>query len=437
MTKSPEDKLHSPTSDDAGKPSHDQLLREGTKPGSNSSGDPSTGPLAGVKVLDLSRILAGPSCTQLLGDYGADIVKIERPGVGDDTRKWGPPYIRDAEGNTTTQSAYYLCANRNKRSAAIDIASQEGADTVRALAAKCDIFIENFKLGGLKKFGLDYESLCRENPQIIYCSITGFGQTGPNAKLPGYDLMAQGYGGMMSLTGAPDGEPMKVAVGIADVMCGMYAATAILAALRHRDMTGEGQYIDIALVDSQIAWLINEGSNYLNSGDIPKRRGNQHPNIVPYQVFSLKDGHIIIAVGNDRQFASFCEVLGSEYLAEVDEFSSNLNRVKNREKLIEILSGIMITRSKAELLKKLGDANVPAGPINNLEEVFASEQVAARNMRVSMPYPLAASGMIELIGNPVKFSKTPVSYAKAPPLCGADTQEVLRDWLGEESNIKR
>ena len=387
------------------------------------------GPLDGIKVLDLSRILAGPTCTQLLGDFGADIVKVERPGAGDDTRKWGPPYVRDEDGNNTQESAYYLCANRNKRSAAIDIASQKGAETIRELAAKCDILIENFKLGGLKKFGLDYEALSKINPALIYCSITGYGQTGPNAPLPGYDLMAQGYGGVMSLTGNPDGEPMKVGIGIADVMCGMYASSAILAALRHRDQNGEGQHIDIALVDTQIAWLINEGANYLTSKKLPTRRGNQHPNIVPYQVFEVSDGHIIVAVGNDTQFARFCTLLDCEELAQDEAYSTNIKRIENRDVLIALLEKKVLKFSKDQLLQAMKKHSVPAGPINNLEEVFNSEQVAAREMKITMAHPQAGSGEVELIGNPIKFSKTPVTYRRAPPVCGADTNEVLADWL--------
>ncbi len=392
----------------------------------------SKGPLDGIRVLDLSRILAGPSCTQLLGDYGADIVKVEKPDAGDDTRKWGPPYVMDGEGKPTDESAYYLCANRNKRSIAVDIASREGAELVRRLAAKCDIFIENFKLGGLKKFGLDYESLKAENPDIVYCSITGFGQTGPNSELPGYDLMAQGYGGIMSLTGMPDGEPVKVAVGIADVMCGMYAATAILAALRHKDKTGEGQHIDIALVDTQIAWLINEGANYLTSGKIPKRRGNQHPNIVPYQVFEVSDGYLIVAVGNDSQYQQFCDILNRKDLAQSEKFATNIRRVENREELIPLLASEIIKFTRQDLLAKMEAVNVPCGPINNLKEVFDSEQVAARGMKISMPHESAGSGSVDLIGNPVKFSKTPVTYRQSPPVCGAHTSEILAHWLDEE-----
>ncbi len=386
------------------------------------------GPLAGVKVLDMSRILAGPSSTQLLGDYGADVVKIERPGMGDDTRKWGPPYVKDAEGNETGESAYYLAANRNKRSVAVDIATPEGTALIRELAAKADVLVENYKLGGLKKYGLDYAAIKAVNPSIIYCSITGFGQTGPNAHLPGYDLMAQGYGGIMSLTGAPDGPPMKVGVGIADVMCGMYAATAVLAALRHRDQTGEGQQIDVALVDSQIAWLINEGTNYLQSGEVPQRRGNGHPNIVPYQVFAAMDGHVIVAVGNDSQFGRFCDILGAPELAQNPDFATNIKRIENREALIAKLEALFATRSKQDMLDAMKADNVPCGEVNNLAEVFASPQVAAREMVVEMDHP---HSKVRLIANPVKFSETPVTYRHAPPLCGADTKRVLKDWLGE------
>ncbi|MBL4872828.1 MAG: CoA transferase [Rhodobacteraceae bacterium] len=394
--------------------------------------DTPKGPLHGVRVLDLTRILAGPTSTQLLGDYGADIVKVERPGKGDDTRAWGPPYLRDADGIETSESAYYMAANRNKRSIALDMSTPEGADTIRQLATKCDILVENFKTGGLKKYGLDYASLKAINPSLIYCSITGFGQTGPNAGLAGYDLMAQGYGGIMSLTGAPDGEPMKVGVGIADVMCGMYATTAILAALRHRDQTGEGQHIDVALVDTQVAWLINEGVNYLTSGEIPVRRGNQHPNIVPYQIFEVSDGHLIIAVGNDAQFAKFCAAIGHSALADDPHYKVNIDRIANREVLLETLIPIIQQIDKDTLLSAMNKAGVTCGPINDVAEVFASDQVAARDMKITIPHPLSGSGTVDLIGNPVKFSQTPVTYRKAPPACGADTDEILNDWLKED-----
>ena len=391
-----------------------------------------TGPLNGIRVLDLTRILAGPSCTQLLGDYGADIVKVERPGLGDDTRAWGPPYVKDVDGYDTSESAYYLAANRNKRSIALDMATSEGAETIRQLAAKCDILVENFKTGGLNRYGLDYESLKEINPAIVYCSITGFGQTGPNAKLAGYDLMAQGYGGIMSLTGEADGQPMKVGVGVADIMCGMYASTAILAALRHRDQTGEGQYIDVALVDTQVAWLVNEGVNYLTSGKVPIRRGNQHPNIVPYQIFEVSDGYLIIAVGNDNQFVKFCAAIGHPELSKDPRYTVNIDRITNRENLLETLIPIIKRIDKDTLLSAMNAAGVTCGPINTLDEVFASDQVAAREMKITMPHPQSGSGTVDLIGNPVKFSKTPVTYRKAPPLCGADTYKILNDWLKDK-----
>lgn len=387
------------------------------------------GPLDGLRVLDLSRILAGPTCTQLLGDYGAEVIKIEKPGLGDDTRAWGPPYVTGPDGEPTAESAYYLSANRNKRSVAVDIATEEGAETVRQLARRCDILVENFKVGGLAKYGLDYQSLSRDNPGIAYCSITGFGQTGPNAHKPGYDLLAQGYGGIMSLTGDPEGEPTKVGVGVTDVICGLYAVTAILAAIRHRDQSGEGQHIDIALVDSQVAWLVNAGTNYLLSGQEQPRLGNQHPNIVPYQVFATSDGHVIVAAGNDAQYKRFCGILGRADLAEDERFRRNIDRVTNRDILIGLLAGEILRFGKEDLVRAMEAAGVPGGPINTLSEVFASDQVEARGMKISMPDAHAASGAVPLIGNPVKFSKTPVSYRHAPPACGADTQDVLNNLM--------
>lgn len=394
---------------------------------------PAAGPLSGLRVLDLSRILAGPTCTQLLGDLGADVIKIERPGAGDDTRSWGPPFVTGPDGRPTHNSAYYLSANRNKRSVAIDISSPEGAATARRLAAACDIVVENFKVGGLAKYGLDHASLRTEHPSLIWCSITGFGQTGPNAHRPGYDITAQGFGGIMSLTGEPEGEPVKVGVGIADVMCGMYAASAILAALHHRDRTGEGQHIDVALVDTQVAWLVNEGVNYLTSGALPRRRGNQHPNIVPYQVFAARDGHLIVAVGNDSQFARFCDLLGRPDLPRDPRFATNPARLEHRNAIVSILSDLIAERSRDELLEAMEASGVPGGPVNRLDEVFASDQVAARGMRIEMPHPQAAGGKVALIGNPLKFSATPVSYRRHPPVCGEHTGEVLSEILGSDT----
>ena len=385
--------------------------------------------LAGIRVLDLSRILAGPTATQLLGDFGADIIKIERPGEGDDTRSWGPPFVVNADGSDSDESAYYLCANRNKRSVALDISTPEGAQTVRELLQHCDVLVENFKVGGLKKYGLSYEDLRSEFPQLVYCSITGFGQTGPNAGKPGYDLLAQGYGGIMSLTGPADGEPAKVAVGISDVMTGMYAATAILAALRHRDNTGAGQQIDIALVDCQVAWLVNEGTNYLLSGNSPKRRGNQHPNIVPYQVFEAAEGHLIVAVGNDAQFRRFCLLLKVPEWAVDALFATNAARLVNRDMLVERISALIKEWNRDELIKGMEALGIPCGPINTLPQVFSSDQVVAREMKVRMNYPDAKSGAVDLIGNPVRFSGTPVSYYRPPPRCGADTEAVLQELL--------
>ena len=399
----------------------------------DASGPRNLGPLAGVRVLDLSRILAGPTCTQLLGDYGADVIKVERPGTGDDTRTWGPPFVTGTDGEPTNESAYYLSSNRNKRSIAVDIASPEGADMVRKLVRHCDILIENFKVGGLKKYGLDYETLLAENPGLIYCSITGFGQTGPNAHRAGYDILAQAYGGMMSLTGEPDREPTKVGVGIADVMCGMYSATAILAALNHRNATGEGQYIDVALVDSQMGWLINEGVNFLTSGKEPVRRGNQHPNIVPYQVFATADGHVVVAVGNDSQFRAFCEILDVPEFADDARYSTNSARLENRDELIDLLKPVVATIEKGVLIEAMEARSVPGGEINKVSEVFESEQAVARGMKISMPHPLAAFGEVDLIGNPVNFSRTPVTYRHAPPTCGQHTDEIIAEILGESA----
>jgi crotonobetainyl-CoA:carnitine CoA-transferase CaiB-like acyl-CoA transferase len=363
---------------------------------------------------------------------GADIIKVEKPGAGDDTRAWGPPFVVGHDDQATAESAYYLCANRNKRSVAIDISTPHGADAVRRLLHSCDVLIENFKVGALAKYGLSYCDLKESHPGLVYCSITGFGQYGPLASRPGYDLLAQGYGGIMSITGPADGEPTKVGVGIADVMTGMYAAAAILAALRHRDRTGEGQHIDIALVDCQVAWLINEGTNYLLSGTQPKQRGNQHPNIVPYQVFETRDGHVIVAVGNDAQFERFCHVIGLPALAKDSRFVTNADRLVNRDALLPVLASRLKAFDKVSLVSALEENGVPSGPINTVPEVFASEQVLARGMKISMDYPSAKAGSIDLIGNPIKFSRTPVSYRLPPPTCGAHTQEIFEELCGQD-----
>ncbi|WP_170782733.1 CaiB/BaiF CoA transferase family protein [Ruegeria lacuscaerulensis] len=381
------------------------------------------GPLTGVKVLDLSRILAGPTCTQLLGDLGANVIKIENPATGgDDTRQWGPPYVTDADGNASDLSAYFMSANRNKKSVAIDITTPEGQAEIRRIASHADILIENFKPGGLAKYGLDYKTLSQEFPSLVYCSISGYGQDGPNASKPGYDLMAQGYGGIMSLTGDPEGAPMKVGVGIADVMCGMYATVGILAALRHRDQTGEGQQIDLALVDAQIAWLINEGVNYLTSGNVPQRRGNGHPNIVPYDVYQTADGHVILAVGNDSQFRRFCDFIGQPALADDPRFATNPSRLEHRDALNAILRPAVQNYDTETVIAELESRKVPVGPVQTLDQVFATDQVAARQMQIAMQ---ADPAQVNLIGNPLKLSKTPVTYRSAPPTFGADTQAVL------------
>ncbi|WP_170545004.1 CaiB/BaiF CoA transferase family protein [Ruegeria arenilitoris] len=383
----------------------------------------SEGPLKGIKVLDLSRILAGPTCTQLLGDLGATVIKIENPATGgDDTRQWGPPYVEDADGNRSDLSAYFMSTNRNKKSVAVDITTAEGQAQIKRLAAHADILIENFKPGGLAKYGLDYATLSPEFPDLVYCSISGYGQTGPNASKPGYDLMAQGYGGIMSLTGDADGAPMKVGVGISDVMCGMYATVGILAALRHRDQTGEGQQIDLALVDTQVSWLINEGVNYLTSGEVPQRRGNGHPNIVPYDVYETADGHVILAVGNDGQFRRFCEFIGHPELADDPRFATNPARLENRDALNAVLRPAVQTYATATVIDELETRKVPVGPVQTLDQVFATNQVAARQMQIAMQ---AAPGEVKLIGNPLKLSRTPVTYRSAPPVFGADTQTVL------------
>ena len=384
------------------------------------------GALDGVFVLDLSRILAGPTATQLLGDLGATVIKVENPKTGgDDTRGWGPNYAIGTDGKPTDLSAYFMAANRNKQSIAVDISTAEGQDIIHQLAARADIVIENYKPDGLVKYGLDHASLCAAHPGLVYCSISGFGQHGPNRDQPGYDLMAQGYGGIMSLTGEPEGAPRKVGVGSADVMCGMYATIGILAALRHRDHTGQGQHIDLSLVDAQMAWLINEGCNYLTSGKVPERRGNAHPNIVPYDAFETSDGHVLIAVGNDAQFVRFCDAIGAPELAKDPRYVTNLSRIENRETLIPALRPILMTFAKGDILTMLQSVKVPCGPIHDVAEALGSDQAKARGTVVDVERADVVEGHVRLLANPLKFSATPVRYDRAPPRFGQDTQAVL------------
>jgi crotonobetainyl-CoA:carnitine CoA-transferase CaiB-like acyl-CoA transferase len=386
--------------------------------------------LAGLRVLDLSRILAGPTATQLLADLGAEVIKIERPGGGDDTRGWGPPFVLDADGKETRESAYFLAANRGKHSVAVNIADPRGQAIVQALAAQADILVENFKPGDLARYGLDYTTLRAVNPGLIYCSITGFGQTGPNAHRAGYDFLVQGEGGLMSVTGAADGTPMKAGVGIADVLTGMYAAVGILAAVQARHSSGLGQHIDLALMDAQVAMLINQGVGYLTDRQVPPRRGNEHPTIVPYGTFPARDGSFILAIGNDAQFARFVTLAGAPGLATDPRFATNSARVRHRDDLVPLLSTLTASRSVAEWLMLCDHATIPAGPVNDLAQVFASPQVAAREMRVRLDHAGAGSGAVELIGNPLHLSQTPVSYGKAPPMLGEDTISILSRDLG-------
>ncbi|GAD24541.1 CaiB/BaiF CoA-transferase family protein [Acidovorax sp. MR-S7] len=389
--------------------------------------------LAGIKVLDLSRILAAPTAAQILGDLGADVVKVERPGEGDDTRKWGPPYVLDATGRETEESAYYLSANRNKRSIAIDISFETGQELVHQLLAQADVLLENYKVGGLAKYGLAYEQIKSRYPRLVYCSVTGFGQTGPYASRPGYDFLIQGMGGIMSLTGEPKGEPMKVGVGIADVMTGMYATVGILAALRHRDATGEGQHIDISLLDTQISWLVNAGTNFLSDRQVPERLGNGHPNIVPYQVFSTADAPMILAVGNDAQFRRFCEVADILPLATDERYATNPMRICNRVALCELVDNALKKKPRAQWLEALDAVGVPCGPVNNLEEVFADPHVQARGAELRMPCEWAEGGEVRLLANPLRMSGTPPTYRRPPPRLNEHAAEVLADWLGQRA----
>ena len=390
------------------------------------------GALSHLRVLDLSRVLAGPWAGQILADLGAEVIKVERPGNGDDTRAWGPPFLANARGESTGEAAYYLSANRNKQSVTIDFTKPEGQRLVRELAAKSDILIENFKVGGLKAYGLDYASLKELNPELIYCSITGFGQTGPYAKRAGYDFMIQGLGGLMSLTGRPEGEegagPVKVGVALTDILTGLYSTVAILAALAHRQHDGGGQHIDMALLDVQVACLANQAMNYLTTGVAPQRLGNAHPNIVPYQDFPTADGDFILTVGNDSQFRKFAEVAGRPEWADDPRFATNTLRVANRSVLVPLLRQATVFKTTAEWVTQLEAVGVPCGPINDLAQVFADPQVQARGLAMQLPHALA--GLVPQVASPIRLSETPVEYRNAPPLLGEHTRQVLEQVLG-------
>ncbi|HEY6612851.1 MAG TPA: CaiB/BaiF CoA-transferase family protein [Pseudomonas sp.] len=391
-----------------------------------------SGALSHIRVLDLSRVLAGPWAGQILADLGAEVLKVERPGAGDDTRHWGPPFLRDARGDNTTEAAYYLSANRNKKSLTVDFTRAEGQRLIRELVAQSDILLENFKVGGLAAYGLDYASLREINPRLIYCSITGFGQDGPYAQRAGYDFMIQGLGGLMSLTGRAEGEegagPVKVGVALTDILTGLYASTAVLGALAHRDQSGIGQHIDMALLDVQVACLANQAMNYLTTGVAPRRMGNAHPNIVPYQDFPTADGDFILTVGNDSQFRKFCEVAGHAEWANDPRFASNQARVAHRAELIPLIRQATVFRTTAEWIAALEPAGVPCGPINDLAQVFADPQVIARGLRLELPHPLA--GLVPQVASPIRLSATPVQYRNGPPLLGEHTDAVLGELLG-------
>ena len=397
------------------------------------------GPLSHIRVLDLSRVLAGPWAAQNLADLGAEVIKVEKPGAGDDTRGWGPPFLKDPQGKDTAESAYFQSVNRNKKSLTLDISKPEGQAVARELASKCQVLIENYKVGTLKRYGLDYESLKKDNPGLIYCSVTGFGQDGPYAPRPGYDFIFQGMGGLMSITGERDGQPgagpQKVGIAITDVLTGMYASVAILTAVTHRERTGQGQYIDMALLDTIVAFNANQILSFFCSGKVPMRWGNAHPQVVPYEVFATADGHIILAVGNDSQFASFCQVAGCPELAQESRFKTMSQRIVHRAELIPLIADIMRTRTKAEWIETLEAANVPCGPINNMKEVFEDPQVKHRELRVEIPNALG--GVTPVVRSPLRLSETPVEYKIAPPLLGQHTEEVLKDVLGKSAEDVR
>ena len=384
-----------------------------------------TGPLAGLRVLDLTRVLAGPTCTQMLGDLGAEVIKIEKPGAGDDTRGFAPPFMPG-----TRESAYFVGVNRNKRSVTVDIAQPEGQALIRQMLASCDILAENFKVGALAKYGLGYEDVHREFPNIIYCSITGFGQTGPYAPRPGYDSLIQAMGGVMSLTGEPEGLPQKVGIPVADLFAGLYGCIGILAALRHREKTGQGQQVDIGMLDTHVAWLANQGMNYLATGQNPPRLGNQHPNIVPYQVFPTKDGYLVLSVGNDPTFKRFCENTGQASLLDDPRFATNAARVAHRQLVTDTLTPMMMTQTTTEWVDKLEALKIGCGPINTLEQVFADPHVQARGVVVEMAHGQADGGSVKVIANPVRLSETPADYRITAPMLGEHTDEVLEGMLG-------
>ena len=397
-----------------------------------------SGALQQLKVLDLSRVLAGPWASQTLGDLGAEVIKVERPGAGDDTRAWGPPYVRDPQGQSTGESAYYMCANRNKQSVAVDFTRLEGQQIVRQLAARCDVVIENFKTGGLAQYGLDYASLSALNPRLVYCSVTGFGQDGPYAHRAGYDFLIQGMGGLMSVTGRPDAEPgggpMKVGVALIDILTGLYASTAILAALQAREHTGRGQHIDLALLDVGVACLANQSMNFLYGDKVPQRMGNAHPNTVPYQDFPTADGHLILAIGNDSQFARFCDAIGEPDWAQDERFARNTARLANRAELVARICAVTVTRSTRDWIDLL-QQHVPCGPINTVREVFEDPQVKARGLQMTMQHPQA--GEVPLVASPIRLSDTPVTYRHTPPQLGQHTDEVLSRHLGLSADALR
>ena len=397
-------------------------------------------PLSHIRVLDLTRVLAGPWAAQNLADLGAEVIKIERPGSGDDTRSWGPPFVRDRDGKETGESAYFVSVNRGKKSVTLDIATPEGGRLARELAAKCDVLLENYKVGGLAKYGLGYADVKKTNPGIVYCSVTGYGQSGPHAHRPGYDFIFQGMGGLMSITGErdelPGGGPQKVGIAVTDVMAGMYASVAVAAALLHRERTGEGQYIDVSLLDTIVAFGANQISNYFASGVVPRRWGNAHPNLLPYEVFPTADGHLILGAGNDSQWASFCSAAERRDLASDPRFRTMPDRIRNRDALIPVIQDIMKTRGNHDWIARLEAANVPCGPINSYKEVFEDPQVRHRGLRVEMPHPLA--GSIAGVASPMRMSETPVTYDAPPPLLGQHTREVLSGVLGKsDAEIER